>query len=66
MRRYAAIMVHAYSRVSGRSLEEVTHDLHLDGIINPDEIKELSEAEQDYLQDILNSDEKVLPWQRSA
>lgn len=66
MRRYAAIMVHAYSQISGRSLEEVTRDLHLEGIIDPEEIKELSEAENDYLQDILKSGEKVLPWQRSA
>lgn len=66
MRRYAAIMVHAYSQISGRSLEDVTRDLHLEGIIDPEEIKELSEAENDYLQDILKSGEKVLPWQRGA
>ena len=63
MRRYAAIMIHAYSRVSGRSLEEVTRDMHLEGIVDPNHIRHLSAAENEYLQDILRNDSKIKSWQ---
>ncbi|SHJ58838.1 hypothetical protein SAMN02745165_02734 [Malonomonas rubra DSM 5091] len=63
MRRYAAIMIHAYSQVSGRSLEQVTRDMHLEGIIDPDQIRHLSDAETEYLHDILKDDNKIRSWQ---
>ncbi len=45
MHRYAAIMVNAYSQVSGRSLEEAISDLRLTDIIDLDEVSNLSSVE---------------------
>ena len=59
-------MIHAYSKVSGRSLEEVTHDMHLEGIVDPEQIRTLSPAEEDYLQTILKDDAKLSSWRNTA
>lgn len=63
MRRYAAILIHAHSKISGRTLEEVTRDMHLEGIVDPDQIRNLSKTEEAYLQEILKDGEKVLSLQ---
>ncbi len=59
MHRYAAVMVNAYSQVSGRSLEGAISDLELTGLIELDEVSNLSDNEIDHLSDILMNHEAV-------
>ena len=63
MRRYAAILIHAHSKISGRSLEEVARDMHLEGIVDLEQIRTLSENEEAYLREILQNDNNFLSLQ---
>ncbi len=65
MQRHAAIMVNAYSRVAGRSLEKALDDLGLAGRLELEEVKNLQESENDYLEAMLKDREMVMSWKRA-
>ena len=62
MQKHAVIMVHAYSRVAERTLEESLADLNLAGIVELDEISSLPESENDYLEAMMKDPEMILSW----
>lgn len=66
MHNFSAIMVHAYSHVSGQSLSDSITDLGLANMIDLDEIKKLSSVETEYLRDILKNENLVLSWRKVA
>ena len=66
MHNYSAIIVNAYSSVSGRSISDSISDLGLDGVIDSSEVESLSEVETDYLNDMLKNGQIVRSWQKVA
>ena len=66
MQKHAAIMVNAYSRVAGRSLEEALVDLDLAEIIDLESLSNLSESENDYLSAMLKDHDMVISWKKAV
>ena len=65
MHRYSAIMVHAYSLVTGKGLERDISELQFTDVLNLKEVTNLSRDETDYLNGMLNNREIVASWKRA-
>lgn len=61
---FTAIMVHAYSHVSGRDLGDAITDLGFSGLISLESLQRLSTAEHEILQDVLLDKPRILSWRR--
>lgn len=61
--RYSKIMVQCFAITTGRGLDEALIDLGLSDIIDTSEVSRLSTDEENYLYELLSSDDAIRSWQ---